>query len=85
MDDFWSVQLDKMDAFNCLKSLSVDVTGPEESSSDDDSDEDGSDSDSEDEGSLDGNAAEEVEELPKEPAPVQTVRGKPAALRPALF
>jgi len=50
MDDFWSLALDKMDAYLCLKPLTVDVTseGNESSSDDDDGDDDDDDSEEED-------------------------------------
>jgi hypothetical protein len=48
MDDFWSLTLDKMDAYICLKPLTVDVTSEgHESSSDDEDGEDDEDEDSE--------------------------------------
>jgi len=57
MDDFWSLALDKMDAYLCLKPLTVDVTseGNESSSDDDDGEDDDNDSEEED----DDNDAEE--------------------------
>lgn len=60
LDDFWSLALDKMDAYNCLKPLTVDVTSEGDESSDDD-DDDGED-DEEDDGE-DGEEGEEGEAM----------------------
>ncbi|KAF8313695.1 galactose oxidase [Clavulina sp. PMI_390] len=56
LDDFWSLALDKMDAFVCLKELTVDVIAEGEESSDDEDDEDGEDDEDsdDDEGSAAG-------------------------------
>ncbi|KDQ12099.1 hypothetical protein BOTBODRAFT_176632 [Botryobasidium botryosum FD-172 SS1] len=64
LDDFWSIQLDKMDGFNCLRALEVDVTQEgDESSDDDEEDGDGSDGSEEDEdGDEEYEAGEGVEE-----------------------
>lgn len=64
MDDFWSLALDKMDAYICLKPLTVDVTSEgNESSSDEedgenDEDED-EDSEEDDVDNLEGDGAQE--------------------------
>ncbi|KAG8907638.1 hypothetical protein FRB99_003100 [Tulasnella sp. 403] len=49
-DDFWSIQLDKMDAFTCLRPLDVEFGEDEGSSSEDDDDEAGDESESIDDG-----------------------------------
>lgn len=48
MDDFWSLALDKMDAFVCLKPLEVDVEAVGEESSDEGESGDGEDGDDDD-------------------------------------
>jgi len=65
LDDFWSIQLDKMDGFNCLRALEVDVTqGGEESSDDDDDDgSDGSGEDEDEDEDEEYDTAESVEEV----------------------
>lgn len=74
MDDFWSLALDKMDAYVCLKPLEVDVDAIGEESSeddddDDDEDDDGSDTDAE-EGDGDGEIpATRPETILEEPEP----------------
>ncbi|TFK33534.1 hypothetical protein BDQ12DRAFT_690974 [Crucibulum laeve] len=64
LDDFYSLQLDKLDKYTCLKKSDVIIPeGEEESSSDeDDSDEDDEDDSDEDEGEGDEDSEEEEEE-----------------------
>lgn len=71
LDDFWSLALDKMDAYTCLKPLTVDVeAGGEESSSDDEDGEDDDDDDSDEDG---GSAEGEETTVLTAPAPVEEV------------
>lgn len=67
LDDFYSIQLDKLDKCTCLKESAVIVpdVGEESSSSDDDDDEDnesGGDDDSDDEGGEGTLVGDEIEE-----------------------
>ncbi|KAL0958071.1 hypothetical protein HGRIS_000249 [Hohenbuehelia grisea] len=48
LDDFYSLQLDKLDKYTCLKSSGIVIAEEEVSSSEDDDDEEGSDTDDED-------------------------------------
>lgn len=72
LDDFHSLQLDKLDKFVCLKESMVSIPdGEEESSSDeDDDDEEGEDSDDDDEAEVEGSEVEteceeDVDDPPK--------------------
>lgn len=50
LDDFWSIQLDKMDSFTCLRPLDVDIdpaAGSDSSDEDDDGDDSGDDDEQE--------------------------------------
>lgn len=62
LDDFWSLALDKMDAYNCLKPLTVDVTTEGDESSDDDDDDGEDDEDDEDEDGEEGEEGEAIME-----------------------
>ncbi|KAF9261281.1 galactose oxidase [Marasmius fiardii PR-910] len=70
LDDFYSIQLDKMDRFTCLKESGVIIEEGEDESSDDDEgdgDDDDEESGSDDEGEgNDGGEGEEDEERSKE-------------------
>ena len=71
LDDFWSIQLDKMDGFHCLRALEIDVTqGGEESSNDDDSDGSDEDDDEFEDGGEENDEtvgeADAIEEAPPE-------------------
>lgn len=77
LDDFYSLQLDKMDRYTCLKESGVIIPdGDDESSSDDDDDDDDEDEDDEDDDDdrdIGGDDADEgqdvhvVEEIEEEP------------------
>ncbi|KAG8945016.1 hypothetical protein FRC04_001272 [Tulasnella sp. 424] len=83
LDDFWSIQLDKMDTFTCLRPL--DVTIDQNAESDSEGDDDGGDDDDdddEDQSEGDGQAEDEPgvdaeveagasEALPAEPDPAE--------------
>jgi hypothetical protein len=59
MDDFWFLNLDKMDAYVCLKPLEVDVDAVGEGSSDEEGDEEDGDDDEYDEEGEDEDEDEE--------------------------
>jgi hypothetical protein len=62
LDDFYSIQLDKMDRFVCLKKSDIVIPEDAESSSDDDdSDDDGTDDDDDDdESEIEEDADDEI-------------------------
>lgn len=61
LDDFWAIQLDKMDTFTCLRPLEMEINPADGSdSSDDDGDEEEDDDDGVDDG--DGNDNDEEAE-----------------------
>ncbi|KAG9029721.1 hypothetical protein FRB95_004970 [Tulasnella sp. JGI-2019a] len=63
LDDFWALQLDKMDSFTCLRPLDTTiVTGEGADSSDDDDDGDDEDDEDEGEGDDDDEGDEEKDE-----------------------
>jgi hypothetical protein len=58
LDDFYSLQLDKLDRYVCLKESGIVIPDEEETSSDEDDEDDDEDSESED-GDEEGTVAEE--------------------------
>lgn len=80
LDDFWSIQLDKMDGYVCLKPLLIDIMdGGEESSSDDD----GEDDDEEEDDEMDEDGEEQMVEqnIEEDVADDEEVKNAEAAKR----
>ncbi|KAJ7594667.1 galactose oxidase [Mycena floridula] len=72
LDDFYALQLDKMDRYICLKESGITIAGDDESSSDDEDDDD--DEDSDETGASDDDRDDEDAAAP-EPVPVTPVEG----------
>ncbi|KAG8923410.1 hypothetical protein FRC02_011164 [Tulasnella sp. 418] len=66
LDDFWFIQLDKMDGYTCLRPLETAVTTGEAPESSDDDDDDDGDDDDDDDDNDDGDDDENEEDEEKE-------------------